>query len=315
MATTITALTGPGPVALRADGSERTRYDHPEPPSYIRMARLGDYMQMRAACHWHVDWEFLVAVEGHLTYFVNGRHIPVAQGQGIVVNSRRLHYGYSADGTDCRFLCVLIDQTRIGAPQTVTRRYIAPLMDGPDHLPLDPSDPHGGAAIDILTRLYRTRADDDSPLIILSGFYELLRHLDALMARTPDGRRTADGGAGTDARIRSLTAMVDYVHAHIHEPITVADIAAAGAVGRSTCSAIFRDNLDQSPIEFVVDVRLRTAAELLSSTNLPVAAVARHVGFRSPAFFSRSFHRHMGMSPTAYRAATRGEDHGADPDA
>jgi len=72
-------------------------------------------------------------------------------------------------------------------------------------------------------------------------------------------------------------------------------------VGRTTCTAIFRELLGQTPIEFVNDVRVRAAAELLTTTQLPIATIAAQTGFSSASFFTRTFRRLMHITPLAYR--------------
>ena len=52
----------------------------------------------------------------------------------------------------------------------------------------------------------------------------------------------------------------------------------------------------------MLTVRLGRAKELLAATELPVAAVARRVGYDDPAYFSRLFTRRVGMAPVRFRA-------------
>ena len=52
-------------------------------------------------------------------------------------------------------------------------------------------------------------------------------------------------------------------------------------------------------------VRMTRAAELLSDPSLPVAAVARAVGYRQPAQFSKAFRRHHGLPPSELRGRSR----------
>ena len=59
--------------------------------------------------------------------------------------------------------------------------------------------------------------------------------------------------------------------------------------------------LGQTPIEFVNDVRVRAAAELLTTTQLPIATIAAQTGFSSASFFTRTFRRLMHITPLAYR--------------
>lgn len=320
-------IAGPDPARLRADGSERVRYDYPTFFSYIREGRLSSYPHMRAECHWHDDWEFLIVRRGHLTYFVDGERVRIEEGQGIFVNARRLHYGYSEDGTDCEFLCVLVNQMRVGAMKDVLERFILPIggADSPPYLLLDDGDAYSYAhtVLESLGAMAATQDEYDAPLAVLSGFYAITRALNGMMKQTayahndvsdaeanrPSTGISADRHAPaahpvhrrTGSRLTALTAMVDFIQASYARPLTLDMIASAGAVSRSTCSAIFRDYLCQSPIDYVTDVRLRAATELLETTDLPVSAVAARCGFNSANYFTRVFRITLGVAPLAYR--------------
>jgi AraC family transcriptional regulator, regulatory protein of adaptative response / methylphosphotriester-DNA alkyltransferase methyltransferase len=52
-------------------------------------------------------------------------------------------------------------------------------------------------------------------------------------------------------------------------------------------------------------VRMGRASELLREDGMPVAAVARAVGYRQPAQFSKAFRRHHGRPPSEVRGAAR----------
>ena len=52
-------------------------------------------------------------------------------------------------------------------------------------------------------------------------------------------------------------------------------------------------------------VRMREASRLLRETPLPVAVVARQVGYRQPAQFAKTFRRLYGQTPSVYRSSPR----------
>jgi AraC-like DNA-binding protein len=84
---------------------------------------------------------------------------------------------------------------------------------------------------------------------------------------------------------------------------TVADLAAEAAVSRSLLDARFREVLGQSPIRYLTEWRMHLADDLLATTDLGVAAIARRVGYDSEEAFSRAFKRARGRSPSHWRAA------------
>ena len=64
---------------------------------------------------------------------------------------------------------------------------------------------------------------------------------------------------------------------------------------------LFREKSGTTPGAFLSQLRMRRAAELLRSTDQPVAVVAASCGFEDPNYFSASFRRCYGQSPRAYR--------------
>lgn len=84
---------------------------------------------------------------------------------------------------------------------------------------------------------------------------------------------------------------------------TVADLASGAAVSRSLLDARFRQVLGRSPIRYLTEWRMHLAEELLLTTGVAVAAVARRVGYESEEAFSRAFRRERGLSPSHWREA------------
>ncbi len=84
---------------------------------------------------------------------------------------------------------------------------------------------------------------------------------------------------------------------------TVAELAAGAAVSRSLLDERFRQVLGRSPIRYLTEWRMHLAEDLLATTEIGVAVVARRVGYDSEEAFSRAFKRTHGLSPSHWRAA------------
>ncbi|MCL2055705.1 MAG: AraC family transcriptional regulator [Oscillospiraceae bacterium] len=93
----------------------------------------------------------------------------------------------------------------------------------------------------------------------------------------------------------------NYIESQYMENITVAGIAALLNLNRSYFSKIFRRHMGKSPQDYLVDFRLRKAAELLPGSGLTSGEVARMVGYADELNFSRMFKRKFGMPPTRFR--------------
>ncbi|MFE0043531.1 helix-turn-helix domain-containing protein [Streptomyces albireticuli] len=113
-----------------------------------------------------------------------------------------------------------------------------------------------------------------------------LRH-----ARTgPDGT-----GPATDPVLQALAR-------DAFLPLSVAQHAARHGMTPAELRAAVRRGAGCSPKDYLLGIRLGRAKELLAATELPVAAVARRVGYDDPAYFSRLFTRRVGTAPVRFRA-------------
>lgn len=104
---------------------------------------------------------------------------------------------------------------------------------------------------------------------------------------------------------RVLNPALAALHAAPAHKWTVAELARAASVSRSQLDEQFRQVLGLSPIRYLTEWRLHLARELLASTDLGVAAVARRVGYDAEEAFSRAFKRAYGRPPAAWRAGHR----------
>lgn len=85
-------------------------------------------------------------------------------------------------------------------------------------------------------------------------------------------------------------------------PMSVADHAARHGMTLAELRTAVRRGAGCSPKDYLLGIRLGRAKELLAATELPVAAVARRVGYDDPAYFSRLFTRRVGTPPVRFRA-------------
>lgn len=104
---------------------------------------------------------------------------------------------------------------------------------------------------------------------------------------------------------RQVTALTDYVEAHLTQQIGLADLAAVAGLSRFHFSRAFKATTGENPHGFVQQRRIARAADLLHSTTLPIEAVAIAVGYRGAPQFRRVFREVVGVPPLTYRMQRR----------
>lgn len=103
----------------------------------------------------------------------------------------------------------------------------------------------------------------------------------------------------------ALTALAergkDYVRMSFASPISSVDIARALDCSAGYLRKAFHEAYGYTPSDYLVQMRLHNARELLIGTRLSVHSIAVQCGFETPGYFSRVFKRNQGMTPREYR--------------
>ena len=87
-----------------------------------------------------------------------------------------------------------------------------------------------------------------------------------------------------------------------HNPqVKVSEVAGAIGISRGYLTRIFQKEMGVSPQEFLTRFRMERAGDLLRSTKSQISTIALELGYSDVLSFSKSFRRHFGMSPTAFR--------------
>lgn len=97
-----------------------------------------------------------------------------------------------------------------------------------------------------------------------------------------------------------LALALRQIHADPGAPLSVAGLADAAAMSRSTFFDRFRREVGTAPMEYVTAWRMAVAKDLLLRGNLAMAEIAQRVGYGSASAFSMAFSRHVGTSPGAF---------------
>ncbi|MCQ2396850.1 MAG: helix-turn-helix domain-containing protein [Lentisphaeria bacterium] len=98
-----------------------------------------------------------------------------------------------------------------------------------------------------------------------------------------------------------LCRMQQFVNEHYQDDISRDDIVGQASLSVGTATKLFNQYLSQSPMQYLMNVRLNHACELLQKTSNTITTIALDCGFMDSNYFSLQFHRHIGMTPREYR--------------
>jgi AraC-like DNA-binding protein len=130
----------------------------------------------------------------------------------------------------------------------------------------------------------------------------LLRGLLLDLLRQPPWRPFNTGSEGELSSEQRIVRLMAAVRAETGGRLpSVSEMAARVHLSPAHFSRLFRKVSGQSPIQFLLDIRLSLARHLLRETSMSVAEIAERLGYQDVFFFSRQFKEKAGMPPSAYR--------------
>jgi AraC family transcriptional regulator, transcriptional activator FtrA len=103
----------------------------------------------------------------------------------------------------------------------------------------------------------------------------------------------------------SLAPLLDWMRAHLNEPLTITALARQANLAERTLIRQFQATTGSTPIKWLTAQRVLHARQLLETSALPVDQVAIASGLGSPPNFRRHFSAAVGVPPSAYRRAFR----------
>jgi PAS domain S-box len=102
-----------------------------------------------------------------------------------------------------------------------------------------------------------------------------------------------------------LTPAVELIAQEYHRKLTVEDLAQAAAMSPSHFARQFKIHFGTTPNRYLRSVRLMAVCELLSTTDLPLTAIAHQTGYYDQSHMSNEFNRDRGVTPSTYRREHR----------
>ena len=113
--------------------------------------------------------------------------------------------------------------------------------------------------------------------------------------------------AGTDpfcGRAATLVgAMIQFLHEHYADPdLSLAELSRKVNVSERHLARLFQSHAGKSFCGYLIDLRMKAAAELLAGSPLDIKEIAGRVGYNGPSNFIKYFRIHAGCTPREFRA-------------
>jgi len=114
-------------------------------------------------------------------------------------------------------------------------------------------------------------------------------------------------GASPEDVVDAVKRTIAFMQEHYREKLTVGEMVRLSGVALWQYSPVFQSLTGKKPLDYLTDIRLSRAKEMLLQTEENVEEIARTVGFVDPYYFIRRFRQKTGLTPRQYALQWRQE--------
>lgn len=285
-----------GLIVKREDGSEQVNYDDDSFPSYIYDGWIKPNVTWEKVPHFHEDIEMVTVKTGKMAYSVNGTLIPLYEGDTIFVNSNQIHYSLSLDNETATYVIFIANPNILNSSVAVEMQALQPILNNPklSYLRFRNINENTVDIHNIMLSLPDIRRD---PFQVTKKFFDIWE----IILNQSKTYGMLDEDAQLDIHTRSFKAMMYYIQQNYKESITLDDIAMSGNISKSLCNKVFHKYVGDSPVNYLLNYRVRKVAELLRTTSLSLSEIATLTGFNGTSYMSEMFKKSFKSSPRDFR--------------
>lgn len=273
------------------------------PYSYYE-CKIPEYF-INVPMHWHKEFELNLVVKGKGDFIINNEKYRVTEGDILLLTPDTLHAVYPVENTALVYEALVFSKMMLGteSKDRSSTECIQPLVNGEHKVqPLLPADieEHDefvSCVREIFACAKKNRSHDDLLLkSLLLRFFWMLEEQQGMIEK---GKREVSYG-------NMIRPVLEYMKENYSEGVTVDDLAQLVNISKSHFMSCFKRTVGIGAIEYLLQIRMRAAMELLTETTLSVAEISGRCGYNNLSNFNRHFKKIVGCTPVEYRKQSKG---------
>lgn len=247
--------------------------------------------------HWHDFYELFLIADGSIVHQINGDSMPLTAGAFVFIRPDDTHYYQAYEDAECQLI-------NLAFVSPVFETMIAFLGQGFDSAGL-------------------LEAKNPPTVQLNKSGLDTVRHQ---LANYHQIQMAANERSGLALRTLLVDLFVRYFSGQERQPIELPDwlqevcramqtpqnlamglpqMQKIAACSHEHLCRVFKKYLDVTPTQYINDLRLDYAANLLSHSDMEVVDIALEVGFDSLSYFYRRFKTRFGQTPKDYRGSNQ----------
>ncbi len=254
--------------------------------------------------HWHKELELAYVASGSVTVFVDENKFELKSGEGIFINSYRLHSFFShGDETvmpNIVFSPVLLYGTR---ESIFWDKYVRPFCFESNFTAIHLSEKIKWQAkiLEYAKNVFicLNKKEFGFEFRACSILSEII-----ICMMENDASKTAFC-VKKERETERVRRMLSYIQMHYSENISIKQISDSAFISKRECLRCFKEIIKITPIQYVIELRISKAKQLLLETDMPIIDICMSSGFDDQSYFTKVFRKKTGLPPLKFRKLYR----------
>lgn len=254
--------------------------------------------------HYHDFTEIAVVLQGNAVHYVEGNEMLVSAGDIFVLQGYQKHA--FKDASNIEIVNVMFDMKKV--KQILNVDTFKKIPGYKALFILEPRIRHNHQSKHILrlSRKQLARVEFIVNTMHLEQELEEVGHKTIIKNKLEEliiylSREYSKSNSKEAIALLRISSIIDYIESHYKEELDLNQLADISCMSIRNFQRIFKKATGQSPIDYLIQVRLQKAKFYLRKTLKPVAEIALESGFKDNNYFSREFKKVLGVPPSLYR--------------
>ena len=245
--------------------------------------------------HWHKEFEIIRIISGGIDLHLNNVSYELRAGDIITVDCACVHHGVPSN--DCSYECVVFNLNMLTKHQSdAAHALLSPLINSEATACTLIREGESEAYAPIISLFETARSGDKFYELEV---YSLLFKIFLLLYR--EGRIVEQPNKKLCKQSRAISAVLDKIEADFDEDITLTELAELAGLNEKYLCRIFKEYTEKTIIEYINEIRIENACYEMSVTGNNITRAAFDSGFNDLSYFSKTFKKLKGISPTEYK--------------
>lgn len=252
--------------------------------------------------HLHREFEFLVLNKGRGKIFIDDVEYEINEGDVVFINSEALHVGVSIDESKAEFFAIVFAPEMFGSfgDDVIMNKYVFPVMNkmvGFQSI-YSIEVPWQCRAIELLRDIHDVYR-------LAKPCYEL--RIKAMLMEVWElcfnESVSIHKSTASDRSVEDMKKVFAYINREYMNSLSLEDMASQINMSRGYFCRRFSEIMHMTPFEYLMQVRIENSSRMLREGKLAVGEIALECGFNSFSYFSKTFKRFTGYTPSKYQKA------------